>query len=199
MQYNTEKEHLIMPEYGRGVQNMVKLAMALPEKSQREACAKQIVKIMSRLHSVQMSKEDTNHKLWNHLARISEYRLDIDYPVTIVPMEQIKEHPAPLPYPMKKIKRKHYGFFIEKAFELITEMQEGPERDELVKRVANQMKQNLFVWNRDSMDSNVIAQDFSRYTGGKIQLDLETFRFAPVGMPTNQSLQGGKKKKKGRG
>lgn len=199
MQYNTEKEQLIMPEYGRGVQEMVQLAMSLSEKRQREICARQIVKVMSRLHPVHMSKEDINHKLWNHLARISGYRLDIDYPVEIVAEEQVKAHPSPLPYPMKNIRRKHYGSLIENALELAADMSESPERDELVGRVANQMKQNLFMWNRDSMDANVIAQDIARYTNGKIKLDLETFRFAPVGVPANYPQQVGKKKRKGKG
>lgn len=188
-----------MPEYGRSVQDMVQLATALPEKRQREACAKQIVKVMSRLHPVQMAKEDIRHKLWNHLARISGYRLDIDYPVEIVAEEEVNVHPAPLSYPMKRIQRKHYGALIEKTLSLAAEMPEGPKRDELVRRAANQMKQNLFVWNRDSMDANVIAQDIARYTNGKIHLDVEKFRFAPVGMPMPQYVQGTKKKKKNKG
>lgn len=187
-----------MPEYGRSVQDMVQLAMTLPEKEQRQACAKHIVKTMEQLHPMQMAKEDVTHKLWNHLARISGYKLDIDYPVEIVAEEQAKKHPDPLPYPMKKIRRKHYGVLIEQALELAMQMPEGMERDELVRRAANQMKQNLFVWNKDSMDANVIAQDIARYTNGKIQLDLNTFHFAPVGMPAPQNAQMGKKKKKNR-
>ncbi len=196
MQYNTQKEQLIMPEYGRGVQDMVELAVSLPDRQQRQVCAKAIIAVMARIQPEQAGQTDYQHKLWNHLARISRYRLDIDYPVEIVTEEEALAHPKPLHYPMKKISRRHYGYLIENALRYAQTLPEGLEREALVQMTANQMKQNLFVWNRDSMDEDLVAQDIERYTDGQIALDVDNFRFAPVGMPTTQQLTGKSKRKK---
>ena len=196
MQYNTQKEQLLMPEYGRGVQDMVELAVSLPDRQQRQRCATAIVAVMRRVHTEQDNQDDLEQKLWNHLARISRYQLDIDYPVEITPAEEVSAHPEPLHYPMKRIRRKHYGALVESALEYARSLPVSPERQLLVKMVANQMKQDLFVWNRDAMDENLVAQDIERYTDGEVSLDVENFRFAPVGMPSVQQLTGGRKKKK---
>lgn len=185
-----------MPEYGRGVQDMVELAITLPDRQQRQVCANAIVTVMSRIQPEQAGQPDYQHKLWNHLARISRYRLDIDYPVEIVTEEEVLAHPAPLHYPMKKIMRKHYGSLVESALKYAQSLPEGPERETLVQMTANQMKQNLFVWNRDSMDEELVAQDIERYTRGELTLDLDNFRFAPVGVPSVQQLTGNSKRKK---
>ena len=98
---------------------------------------------------------------------------------------------------MKRIRRKHYGALVESALEYAQSLPESPERQLLVQMVANQMKQDLFVWNRDAMDEELVAQDIMRYTDGEVSLDVDNFRFAPVGMPSVQQLMGnGKKKKK---
>lgn len=196
MQYNTQREYLVMPEYGRGIQNMVDMAVMLPEKEQRQQCAETIVAIMARVLQGQEGQPDFYQKLWNHLARMARYELDIDYPVEIVPQETVLEHPAPMHYPMKKIQRKHYGYLVENALRYATELPEGEERDRLVALCANQMKQDLYTWNRDSMDDNLVAQDIYRLTGGAIKLDLTTFRFAPIMTSSQPAATSGKKKKK---
>jgi len=187
MQYNTQKEQLIMPEYGRGIQYMVDLAISLPDKQARQQCANTIVAIMSRVQPENIDAADAEIRLWNHLAKISRYKLDIDYPVEIVPEQEALEHPKPLPYPMKKIRRRHYGHIVESALQYAQTLPEGEERTALVGMVANQMKQNLFVWNRDSMDENLVMQDISRYTDGQLQLPSD-FHFATVGIPSNAQL-----------
>ena len=106
-----------MPEYGRGIQMMVDMAVEIEDREERQRCANTIVKIMASLLPSTASKEDNEHRLWNHLARISHYKLDIDYPVNIVPQEEVQAHPAPLPYPMKDIKRRHYGYLVEQTLD----------------------------------------------------------------------------------
>ena len=86
-----------MPEYGRGVQMMVDMAVQIEDREERQRCAQTIVKIMSGLLPSTASRDDDEHRLWNHLARIANYKLDIDYPVNIVPQEEVQAHPAPLP------------------------------------------------------------------------------------------------------
>lgn len=199
MQYNTQREQLVMPEYGRGIQNMVDLAVSLPDKQARQRCANTIVSIMARIQPENSNTADFEVRLWNHLAKISRYKLDIDYPVEIVPELEATEHPQPLHYPMQKIRRRHYGHLVESALKYAQTLPEGEERTALVGMVANQMKQNLFVWNRDSMDENLVMQDIKRYTDGQLQLQPD-FHFASVGIPSNSQLanNGSKSKKKKR-
>lgn len=197
MQYNTKRDQLVMPEYGRSIQNMIKLAVSLPTKSERQACAKTIVAVMARVQSQSTANEDLEQKLWNHVAHISHYQLDIDYPVEIVPEEKASQHPEPLHYPMKRIKRRHYGYLVEESLRYAQTLPEGEERDELVAMTANQMKQDLFVWNRDSMDEELVAEDIRRYTDGQLGIDLANFKFSQVGAPTVQTnASQGKRKKK---
>ena len=164
MQYNTQKPLLVMPEYGRGIQEMVELAVGLPTKAERQRCAHAIVNIMARIQPQQSGQADYEQKLWNHLARISRYQLDIDYPVEIVSEEEAYAHPKPLPYPMKNIRSRHYGYLVESSLQYAKTLPDGPEKDTLAAMVANQMKQDLFVWNRDSMDDRLVAADISRLT-----------------------------------
>lgn len=185
-----------MPEYGRSVQMMVDMAVQIPDRSERQRCANTIVKIMSSLLPSTASKEDDEHRLWNHLARISHYKLDIDYPVSIVPQEEVQAHPAPLPYPMKDIKRRHYGYLVQQALDFAKSLEDEDKRQYITERIANQMKQDLFIWNRDSMDNALVAQDIERYSGGELHLNQENFTFDAVGESPLQHGESGKKRKR---
>ena len=188
-----------MPEYGRGIQNMVDLAVSLPDRQARQRCANTIVSSMARIQPENSNTADFEIRLWNHLAKMSRYKLDIDYPVEIVPEQEAMEHPQPLHYPMQKIRRRHYGHLIESALQYAQTLPDGEERTALIGMVANQMKQNLFMWNRDSMDENLVMQDIRRYTDGQLQLPAG-FTFASVGIPSNSQLanNGSSKRKKKR-
>lgn len=196
MQYNTQREQLVMPEYGRGVQMMVDIAVQIEDREERQRCANTIVKIMAGLLPSTASKTDDEHRLWNHLARIAHYKLDIDYPVNIVPQEEVQAHPALLPYPMKPIKRRHYGYLVEQALNYAKTVEDEEQRRLITECIANQMKQDLFIWNRDSMDNALVAQDIERYSNGALSLDLDNFIFEAVGESPLQHSEGGKKRKK---
>lgn len=196
MTYNTQREQLVMPEYGRAVQMMVDMAVQIEDREERQRCANAIVKIMKGLLPSTASKEDDEHRLWNHLARIAHYKLDINYPVNIIPQEEVQAHPAPLPYPMKSIKRRHYGYLVEQTLDYAKTVEDEEMRRFITENIANQMKQDLFIWNRDSMDNALVAQDIERYSGGELHLDLDNFTFDSVGESALQHAEGKKKKRK---
>lgn len=177
LDYNTQREHLVLPEYGREVQKMVDYAIALPTKEQRQRCAMTIIKIMERMFP--QSKESMNYerKLWDHLAIISGFKLDIDYPVDISEAKNIAAKPQPMDYPQQVPPVKHYGSMVFGLFEKLKGMKPGRERDELTRLTANQMKRNLIQWSHGSSDDEKIASDLARFTDGKVQLDLDTFKF----------------------
>lgn len=194
MQYNTKREKLQMPEYGRGIQDMVMYAVSLPTKGERQRCAEAIFGVMSNMQPQMRELPDYKHRIWDHIAYISNYQLDIDYPCEINRLGEEAPKPEPVKYPMKNIRQRQYGYFLEESLRQLAEMPEGEERDDMLALVANQMKQSLFIWNRDAMDEEKVAADIERYTRGRVHLDLSTFRFAPV--QTLPRQDGPRKKRK---
>ena len=196
MKYNTQREKLQMPEYGRGVQDMIAYASALPDREERRKCAESIFNIMVNMQPQLRELPDYKHRIWDHIAFISGYQLDIDYPCEITHLGEEAQKPRPVPYPMKEIQQRQYGFLIEESLRQLAEMPEGEERDEMLALTANQMKQTLFNWNRDAMDDEKVASDIAHYTKGRVQLDMANFRFAPVQTLPRQDGTGGKKRKR---
>ncbi|MBO4811605.1 MAG: DUF4290 domain-containing protein [Prevotella sp.] len=196
LDYNTQRQALLMPEYGREIQKMVDHAVSLPSREERLRCAKTIVKMMET--KVPQIRENANYQqtLWDHLYLMSGKELDIDWPCDVSEAERIQNKPQPMPRPDTSIRLRHYGRLVEELWERLKEMPEGPERDELTRQTANQMKRDLVLWGHGSIDNEKVADDLAHYTDGKIQLDLNSFafeRFIPADeMPTGKK---GKKKK----
>lgn len=180
LDYNTQRERLVLPEYGREIQSMVDYAVALPTKEERQSCAEAIVDIMDRMFSQDGDAVGRKQKLWDHLALMSNFKLDIDYPVDVSQATRIAAKPEPMPYPMSRIPVRHYGNMMFEIFERLKTMEPGEERDELAKLTANQMKRNLTHWSHGSADDEKVASDLARFTDGKIQLDLSSFKFEKI-------------------
>ena len=200
MDYNTQREKLRLPEYGRCIQEMVNYAVALEDKNERQRCAFTIIDLMANMQTFTGNADDFYQKLWNHLAFISDYQLDIDYPVEIQHINEQEKQRDRIPYPQKKIARRHYGLIIEQLTKKLTEMEPGKERDELTLLVANQMKRALANWNSNALDDEKILSDLAEYTDKKISLmpseiTLMTNKEALASV-MNINTNGGKKKKK---
>lgn len=195
MTYNTQREHLILPEYGRTLQQMVDICVDIEDRNERQQCAESIVAIMESMNPAVRQYPDYEHKLWDQLAIMSGYRLDIDYPFEIVRQEELTAKPKPLKYPMQRIKYRHYGHLTEAFLKELKEMPESPERDRLLSMTANFMKRSLYNWNRDAMDERKVSVDVAEYTEGRVEMP-EDFRYVSV---SNGHLPGsntGKKKKR---
>lgn len=193
LDYNTQREKLVLPEYGREIQQMVDHAVSLEDREERQRCAETIVSIMERMFPETGNAEEHERKLWDHLAIMSNFQLDIDFPFDVSQAVQIAKKPAPMEYPMKKIPVRHYGTMIFQLFDKLKAMEPGEERDELVKLTANQMHRNLMQWSHGSSDLEKVASDLARFTDGKIQLDIETFKFDKASV--NDVIKTNKKKK----
>ena len=176
MIYNTQRKKLPMPEYGRGIQEMVDYALTLENREKRQQCANTIVSIMGNMFPHFRDVPDFKHKLWDHLAIMADYKLDIDYPYGQVSKKFGCVKPDPMAYPMKKIRFRHYGALLETLIRKLGDMPDGPERDELTLLVAAQMKRSLGNWNKDAMDDEKVALDLEHYTHGGVHLDKERFR-----------------------
>ena len=180
LDYNTQRERLILPQYGREIQNMVDYAVTLPTNEERQRSAEAIVAITDRMNAQNRGNYDHMEKLWDHLALMANFKLDIDYPCDVSQALKIATKPEPMTYPMSKIPVRHYGKLLFEAFEQLKTMEPGERRDAFVRSVANQMKRSLMQWGHGSSDDEKVASDLARFTDGKIQLDLDTFKFERI-------------------
>lgn len=180
LDYNTQREQLLLPEYGREVQNMVDHAMTLPTREERQRCAETIIAIMERMFPHSGEAADHKHKLWDHLALMSNFQLDIDWPCDVSQAAKIASKPEPMGYPMSQIPVRHYGHMLFEVFEQLKTMPPGPERDELTRITANHMKLSLYQWSHGSADDEKVVDDLARFTDGVIQLDPKKFVFEKI-------------------
>ena len=193
LDYNTGREKLLMPEYGREIQKMVDFAISLPSKEERLKCAKTIVRMM--LTKVPQIRENAGYEqtLWDHLYLMSDKQLDIDWPFDVTGAETIHSKPSPIPLPQKRIRLRHYGKLVGELLEKLKTMPESAERTELIRQTANQMKRDLLTGGHGSADDEKVADDMARLTDGAIQLDLGRFKFEKM---TALTVDEGKKKKR---
>lgn len=199
LDYNTQRDKLVMPEYGREIQKMVDLAVTLPTKEERNACAQTIIRQMENKNAQLRTTPDYEQTLWDHLYLMSHKQLDIDWPYDVNEAEKILSKPQPLQHPLQneQAHMRHYGRLLSKVFEKLKTMPEGPERDELVRQTANQMKRDLMAWGHGSIEDEKVADDLARFTDGKIQLDLMLFCFNAVSVfDDNNGGNGGRRKKR---
>ncbi len=171
MDYNTQRPKLIMAEYGRYVQDMVEYCKQIEDDDERQQCAETIIGIMAEKTERSGNEEEFVSKLWNHLAAISDYELDVQYPVEIEKEEGVGFKRDMVPYPQKNIERRHYGAIVEAFTQAIEKEEDKEKQQELAWLVGNHMKRDLSNWNIDAMSDSKVLDDLSRYTHGKVQLD----------------------------
>lgn len=132
MEYNTQQKKLPLPEYGRSVQNMVDHALTIEDRAERQHCANTIVNIMGGMFPHLRDVPDFKHKLWDHLAIMADFKLDIDYPYEIVKKEDLEVKPEMLSYPNNKIRYRHYGRILESMIKKTLDYPEGEEKQQLI-------------------------------------------------------------------
>ena len=195
LDYNTQRERIKLNEYGREIQQMVDYCVTIPDREERQACAEAIIDTMRKMNPSDQNINDRMQTLWDHLALMSDFKLDIDYPVEITTAEQMASKPEPVAYPNTRIPVRHYGRALFELFETLKTMEPGEERDTLVRMTANQMKRCLLLWGHGNGDDEKVADDLARFTDGVIQLDLDSFRFDKIDV-LSIAQQANKKKQK---
>lgn len=174
--YNTQQKKLIMPEYGRNVQQMIDHCVSIEDREERTRCANTIINIMGNLFPHLRDGDDFKHKLWDHLAIMSDFKLDIDYPYEIIRKENLRTKPDRIPYTLTPIRYRHYGKTLERMIKKCEDYPDGPERDQLISLLANHMKKSFLTWNKEVVDDDKIFKDLREYSHGRIDLSPETFR-----------------------
>ncbi len=170
LDYNTGRETLAMPEYGRNVLKMVEELKAMPSREKRSEQARAVIKTMEILNPQVRQQEDWEHKLWDHLYMIAGYDLDVDAPYPAPVKEDFETKPVPIPMKGSPIKAMHYGRNIEKIINLICEQPEGEVKTLLIKNLAVYMRQQYLIWNKDSVSDDTIFTDIEKLSGGRISV-----------------------------
>lgn len=174
LEYNSQREKLIISEYGRHIQKMVDHAASLSDKVERQKMAEGIIDLMGELNPHLRDVDDFKHKLWDHLFIMSDFKLDVDSPYEKPEIEKLFKKPEPLPYPNSKIRFNHYGKVVEMMVEEASKMEQGELREKLTLAIANQMKKSYVNWNRDSVEDKLIFKQLEQLSNGQLSLPENT-------------------------
>ena len=170
LEYNTERPHLIIPEYGRHIQKMVDQCIAIEDREERNKCAKSIIAVMGNLNPHLRDVPDFQHKLWDQLFIISDFKLDVDSPYPIPSQEELRERPQPLEYPQNHPKYRFYGNNIKRMIDVAKGWEEGELKNALVVNIANHMKKSFLNWNKDTVEDAVIFSHLFELSEGQFDL-----------------------------
>ena len=161
---------MALPEYGRSIQNMVDYAITIQDRAERQRCANTIINVMGNMFPHLRDVPEFKHKLWDHLAIMSDFKLDIDYPYEIIRKDNLVTRPEPVPYPNTNIRYRHYGRTMEVLIKKACELPEGDEKRNLVALICNHLKKDYMTWNKDTVDDQKIADDLAELSDGKLQM-----------------------------
>ncbi|WBX75376.1 DUF4290 domain-containing protein [Tenacibaculum ovolyticum] len=170
LEYNSERDHLIIPEYGRHIQKLVNHCIALETKEERNIMAKAIVDVMGNLQPHLRDVPDFKHKLWDQLHIIADFQLDAESPYEIPSKEELKEKPEKMDYPKSASRYRYYGNNIQTMINIALTWEEGEKREALVFTIANHMKKCYLNWNKDTVDDAVIFKHLYDLSGKEIDL-----------------------------
>lgn len=202
--YNTQLSAIKLPEYGRNLQQLVEYCKTIPDREKRTRYAYGIIEIMADLCPESAAVENTKQMLWDHLAIISNYELDIDYPYPVLSQEKFIDRPEPLSNPQQPyIHWRMYGKVVEDMIKKAMEMQDTEQRIRLFELCANHMKLHFHKTHPNAdEDNDKIIQDLLEYTHGQFQDEIyKVFLYSKKELQENTqydpaSLVETKKKKK---
>ena len=170
IEYNTERPHLIIPEYGRHIQKMVDHAISKEDPEERNKYAKSIIAVMGNLNPHLRDVPDFQHKLWDQLFIISDFKLDAESPYPKPSREELSARPNHLGYPQNFPKYRFYGNNIKRMIDVANNWEDGDMKDGLVMTIANHMKKCFLNWNKDTVEDEVIFNHLFELSAGKINL-----------------------------
>ena len=168
MEYNTNRTKLLMPEYGRNIQQMVEYCKSIPSKDERNEVAKTIVEFMGQRNPHLRDEENYKHKLWDHLYILADYDLDVDAPCPFPTKEELAQKPNKMDYPSFDNEYKFYGKSILQLIDRAIELEEGEEKEALIQVSANNMKKSYNVYNKEHVQDEVIFRHLKELSQDKL-------------------------------
>lgn len=205
MEYNTARGKLLLPEYGRNVQNMIKHAMEIADREERNRAAQAIIEVMGQLNPHLRDVDDYRHKLWTHLFIMSDFKLEVDSPFEIPEKESLNKKPNLMKYPKGKIRYGHYGLYTQKILEQSKDLKSDEEREYMTKAMGNFMKKQFLVHNNNAVENHVISEQLNELSHGQLNMTNpdeelvgtnQLLRTLGINQTQARRPQGRKKKKK---
>lgn len=197
MQYNTLKEKLIIPEYGRHIQQMVDHCKTIENDEDRNDFAKAIIEVMGNLNPHLRDVMDFKHKLWDQLFIMADFDLKVDSPYPIPSAEEFSTPPKRIPYPSYMGKYRYYGRNVKKMIEVASSLEDEEKKLGLAKAIANQMKKSYLLWNKDEVDDSVIYRELKLISEGKLDfVAMEEASEHEVSLASKHNLMSGHKRSK---
>jgi len=200
MQYNTSLSVMTNAEYGRSIHRMIEYCLTLEDRNERSRCASSIVRVMIILNPQMKEFAEYEHKIWDHLHIISNYKLDIDSPFPKPRPELIESKPEIVPYPKSSIRFKHYGKILEDLLKKALAETDPKAKEVFTEQLAQLMKRHYLNWNRDSVNDQLILEQLENLSEGNLKVG-ENFRFLHTSeilpknaIPQNQMQHAVKKK-----
>ena len=186
MEYNTKRESLTIPEYGRHVQKMISHALTLKDKDKQQKCVDAIIKFMGQMNPHLRDIKEFTHKLWDHLHIMSNFELDLNSPYPKPEVEKLKEKPKRMSYPKNKIRFSYYGNTISSMIDVAIQ-KKGVEKEILTGMIANQMKKSYILFNQGSVDNNIIKLHLKQLSDDQLKLedDFEFVRSSSIRQTSN--------------
>ena len=195
MEYNTNRAKLLMPEYGRNIQQMVEYCKSLPSKEERNEVAKTIVEFMGQRNPHLRDEENYKHKLWDHLYILADYDLDVDAPYPFPTKEELDQKPNRMDYPSFENEYKFYGKSILQLIDKAIELEEGEEKEALIQVIANNMKKSYNVYNKEHVQDEVIFRHLKELSQDKLDLTgIETLDKSKIYHPNRNKRNNHKKR-----
>jgi hypothetical protein len=171
MEYNTTREKLILPEYGRNVQNMISHAMEVKDREERNNAAQAIIEVMGQLNPHLRDVDDYRHKLWTHLFVMSDFKLDVDSPYEIPKEEVLNEKPELMHYPKGKIRYGHYGKYTQDMLTSSADINDKEAKEFFTMAMGNFMKKQYLVHNNGAVENHVIADHLNELSSGDLSIE----------------------------
>jgi len=195
MEYNTNRTKLLMPEYGRNIQQMVEYCKSLPSKEERNEVAKTIVEFMGQRNPHLRDEENYKHKLWDHLYILADYDLDVDAPYPFPTKDELAQKPNRMDYPSFDNEYKFYGKSILQLIDKAIELEEGEEKEALIQVIANNMKKSYNVYNKEHVQDEVIFRHLKELSQDKLDLTgIETLDKSKIYHPNRNKRNNHKKR-----
>ncbi len=176
MQYNTQRDQLIIPEYGRTVHKMIQHACGIVDKKERKECVESIIKFMGKMNPHLRDVKEFTHKLWDHLYIMSEFKINVESPYPIPEVSKLEEKPNKMEYTNNSSKFSFYGSTIEKMIAMAINMEDLEKQKLLTGMIANHMKKCYLLFNKDSVDDKTISLHLDKLSNGKLSLP-EDFQY----------------------
>ena len=183
--YNSDRQKLQLPEYGRHIQDMVAHLMKIEDRDERNLRAKALIAIMANIQHESADTPDFERKLWDHLHIMADFQLDIDCPYPVPTPTTIMPPPVRMEYPQGGIVQKHYGRNVRNVIRSLERLRTQETVDAIVYNLARYMRTKSYEYNQEHPDNAVIIKDIKNMAAVNIVVDVEDITMIKSDYKTN--------------